>query len=116
MLQSISYILNALLGSGLFVTLLTIKSTKAKANANAKAVEIDNNRKLLDNFDSFIVQPLKTEVYELRQTIQNLQLAIKQIPSCPHADTCPVTDKLNQLHNPSPKPNQYPDPNHSPKP
>ena len=113
MLQSISYILNALLGSGLFVTLLTIKSTKAKANANAKAVEIDNTRKLLDNFDSFIVQPLKTEVYELRQTIQNLQQAIKQIPSCPHADSCPVSDKLNQLHNTSPitNPDTKPQPN-----
>ena len=97
MLEILSYILNAILGGGLVVTLATIKSTKSKASSEAKRVEIDNAQKLLDNFDTFIVQPLKTEVNELRKSVYRLQTAIKQIPSCPHADACPVSGKLAEL-------------------
>ncbi|MCQ2344387.1 MAG: hypothetical protein MJ002_05630 [Paludibacteraceae bacterium] len=98
MLQTISIILNAILSSGILVSLLTINSTRAKAKASAKSVEIDNAQRLLDNFDNFIVQPLKNQVNDLNNTIQDLQLAIKQIPSCPHSDACPVANKLAQLH------------------
>ncbi len=108
MYETISIILNALLSGGLVVTLVTIKSTRAKAKANAKAVEIDNARKLLDNFDTFIVQPLKTEVNELRDTIQSLQKAIRQIQSCPNADSCPVSDMLDGMSKPPAMPKQKP--------
>lgn len=50
MFETISVVMNALLSGGLVVTLVTLKSIKAKANANAKAVEIDNAGKLLENF------------------------------------------------------------------
>lgn len=40
--EIISLVLNLLLGSGMIVTLLTLKSTKAKAAADAKAAEINN--------------------------------------------------------------------------
>jgi rubrerythrin len=40
--EIISLILNLLLSSGMIVTLLTLKSTKAKAAADAKAAEINN--------------------------------------------------------------------------
>lgn len=40
--EIISLVLNLLLGSGMVVTLLTLKSTRAKAAADAKAAEINN--------------------------------------------------------------------------
>jgi archaellum component FlaC len=40
--EIISLILNLLLGSGMIVTLLTLKSTKEKAAADAKGAEINN--------------------------------------------------------------------------
>jgi dihydropteroate synthase len=40
--EIISLILNLLLGSGMIVTLFTLKSTKAKAAADARASEINN--------------------------------------------------------------------------
>lgn len=40
--EIISLILNLLLGSGMIVTLLTLKSTREKAAADAKAAEINN--------------------------------------------------------------------------
>ncbi len=98
MFETISVVMNALLSGGLVVTLVTLKSIKAKANANAKAVEIDNAGKLLENFENFIVKPLKTEVNELRSTIESLQAAIRQIKGCPHADGCPVAEHLQRLH------------------
>ena len=41
-IEIVSLILNLLLGSGMVVTLLTLKSAKKKAEADAKAAEINN--------------------------------------------------------------------------
>lgn len=40
--EIVSLVLNLLLGSGMIVTLLTLKSTREKAAADAKAAEINN--------------------------------------------------------------------------
>ena len=97
MLQIISLILNALLTSGMVVTLATIRSVRKRAKADAASAEIDNARRLVENFDSYIVKPLKDQVDELKTSVQNLQLAIRQISACPHRDSCPVTDMLDRL-------------------
>jgi len=97
MLQIISLILNALLTSGFLVTLFTLRSSRKKASAEARSAEIDNAEKLVDNFDNYIVKPLKTQVDELRMSVQNLQMAIRQIAACPHRENCPVVEKLDQL-------------------
>ena len=90
-------ILSLILTSGMVVTLVTLRSTRKKANAEAKSAEIDNAQRLVENFDNFIVKPLKTQVDELKNSVQNLQLAIRQISACPHRDSCPVTDMLDRL-------------------
>lgn len=41
-MEIVSLILNALLGGGLLVTLVTLRATKNKANADAKGSELDN--------------------------------------------------------------------------
>jgi len=101
MIQIISLILNALLTSGMIVTLFTIRATRKKATAEASSAEIDNAQKLVNDFDTFIVKPLKSQVDELRMSVQNLQMAIRQISFCPHRDSCPVVDKLDELQNPT---------------
>jgi len=65
MIQIISLILNALLTSGLLVTIFTIRATRKKASAEASSAEIDNAQKLVNDFDNFIVKPLKSQVDEL---------------------------------------------------
>ena len=94
----IAELIIAILSSGLIATLLTLKATRRKASAEAKTVEIDNAQKLLDNFDSYIVEPLKQEVNEVRNNLKNLQLAIAEVANCPLRDSCPVADRLDQLH------------------
>ena len=97
MLNLISLILNALLTSGMVVTLFTLRSTRKKAKAEAKSAEIDNAQRLVENFDTFIVKPLKDQVDELKNSVQILQMAIRQIGDCPHRNDCPVADMLDRL-------------------
>ena len=87
----------ATLSSGILATLITIKATRKKASAEARGVEIDNAQKLLDNFDTYIVEPLKQQVNELKKDFQVLQSAIAEISRCPLRDDCPVIDHLDRL-------------------
>ena len=86
-MNTLSIIINALLSGGLIVTLVTLKSTRRKA-------ELENEKTSLETFQTYIVEPLKTEVNELRQEIRTLNAAIARISSCPCADDCPVLDEL----------------------
>jgi len=88
MLELISLILNALFGGGLIISLATLKSTRKQAKQ-------DTDKSLVDNFNDYIVSPLKSEVNELRKSVNRLNRAISKISSCPHASTCPVRDALN---------------------
>ena len=94
-------ILSLILTSGIIVTLVTLRSTRKKAKAEAKSAEIDNAQRLVENFDTFIVKPLKDQVDELKNSVQTLQMAIRQIGDCPHRDSCPVTDMLDRLQEPA---------------
>ncbi|MCQ2351258.1 MAG: hypothetical protein MJ003_04715 [Paludibacteraceae bacterium] len=87
-------VIEALLGGALIVTLVTLKSTKKKAEEAVKSMELDNSKKLLDSFNEYIVEPLKKEVNGLRKDIKMLNKAIDRIQNCPHAANCPVRSEL----------------------
>ena len=95
----ITELILAALSSGVLAMLLTLRASRRKASAEAKSVEIDNAQKLLDNFDSYIVEPLKQEVNEIRENLRHLQMAINEVANCPLRDDCPVSVRLNELHN-----------------
>lgn len=92
--EIIRLIIEALMGGTLIVTLVTLRSTRKKAAEEARTIEIDNNQKLLSNFQSFIVEPLKKEVNALRKDVRRLNRAVDKIPACPHAAQCPVSRQL----------------------
>lgn len=92
--QMIHLAVDAILGGTLIVTLVTLRAKKKKANEEAKAVELDNNKKLLDSFIEYIVDPIKKEVNALRKDVRHLKRAIEKINDCPHATTCPVRTEL----------------------
>ena len=92
--EIIRIIIEAVLGGTLIVTLVTLRSTKKKASEEAKSMEIDNNKKLIDGFNEYIVEPLKKEVNGLRKDVRRLNRAIEKINDCPHAATCPVRNEL----------------------
>lgn len=92
--EIIRIIIEAILGGTLIVTLVTLRSTKKKASEEAKSMEIDNNKKLIDGFNEYIVEPLKKEVNGLRKDVRRLNRAIEKINDCPHAANCPVRREL----------------------
>ena len=59
MTEIIRIILEALMSGALVVTLVTLRSTKKKAAEQAKSIEIDNDKNIMQNFLEYIVEPLK---------------------------------------------------------
>lgn len=86
--------LDALLGGGLLVTMVTLRQTRRKAKGEADKLGIDNDRLLMDSFNSYIVEPLKKEVNALRKDVRRFSRAIERIASCSMADDCPVRREL----------------------
>lgn len=92
--EIIRLVIESVLGGTLIVTLVTLRSTKKKASEEAKSMEIDNLKKLIDGFNEYIVEPLKKEVNGLRKDVKTLNRAIARIQDCPHAGNCPVRSEL----------------------
>jgi flagellar basal body-associated protein FliL len=90
----ISLVLNLLFGGGLFMSLVTLKSERKKAESEAKGVEISNTEKLLETNNKYIVEPLKKEIYALRKDFRKLQQAVEKAIDCPYSDNCPVRNEL----------------------
>lgn len=110
MAEWIRTIVELLLTGGLIVTLVTLRSTRRKANAEADGVEKDNREKdmnlgeqYVNAFTKNIVDPLKAEMAELRQRVATLTDEVKELKdavqkanACPHADECPVLRRLQK--------------------
>ena len=92
--EIIRIIVEAVLGGTLIVTLVTLRSTKKKASEEAKSMEIDNEKNIMQNFLEFIVEPLKKEVNGLRKDVRKFTRAVEKINDCPHAADCPVRREL----------------------
>jgi hypothetical protein len=65
-----------------------------KADNRQKDMEL--GKMYVDEFRSNIADPLRQEVLELREQIDQLRNAIQRIDRCPHRDTCPVYDELRK--------------------
>lgn len=91
----ISSVLNLLLGGGLLVTIVTLRSQKAKAEEEAKGLALDNDKKVSEMVNEYFVEPLKKDITSLRRQVSRLTRAIEKIPSCPHSADCPVKEELN---------------------
>lgn len=85
-----SLLLNLLLGGSLLVTLVTLKSVKKKANAEAEGEEIENEKKAAEVMKEYIVEPLQGEIKKLRRSITRFEKAVERVSDCEHKDNCPV--------------------------
>lgn len=92
--QMIHLAVDAVLGGTLIVTLVTLRAKRKKANEEAKSIELDNNKKLMDSFNDYIVKPVTKEVSALRKDVRRFTRAIEKINDCPHAAKCPVRAEL----------------------
>lgn len=103
-------VFEALLTGSLIVTLVTLRSTRRKAKAEADGVEKDNRGKdmnlgeqYVNAFMKNIVEPLKEElaavkreVSDLKEEVKELKDAVQKANTCPHADECPVLHRLQK--------------------
>ncbi len=112
-MNSITTILLAIIGSSVISTpigvwlgsILTrdkykaeIDKLRAEVSSQLSAVkssELDNVRKANDLLVESIVTPLQKEISSLRRHVEKFRKAIEKIPSCPHADICPVSRQLS---------------------
>lgn len=92
--EILSLVLNLLLGGGLLVTLLTLRSTRKMADEQAKGAELDNDSKASSTLMEYVVKPLKVEMTSLRREITRFRNAIERIPECQYSTECPVKDSL----------------------
>lgn len=91
--EIITTVASFVLGGGL-MTMITIRATRKKANAEAKGSEIENEKYMSQTLMEYIVEPLKKELNALRKDVRKLQKAIDKISECPHSDNCPVRYQL----------------------
>lgn len=92
----ISLVLNALFSAGFIVSIVTLRETKRKAQAEVEAAKATNANTILETNQKYIVEPLKKEINGLRKTVSNLTRAINRINDCPHAIDCPIRAELQK--------------------
>ena len=95
-LTIISLILNAILSVSFITTIVTLRETKRKAQAEVEAAKTTNANSILETNQKYIVEPLKKEINALRKTVNQLTRAINRITDCPHAVDCPVRSELQR--------------------
>ncbi len=77
-----------------------INKLRAEVAAKLSAVnsnELDNVRKANELLVDTVVTPLKKEMESLRRYVDKFRKAIEKIPSCPHANECPVSRQLSSF-------------------
>lgn len=96
-------IIDALLGGGLLVTLVTLGSTRKKAQADARqanaaatAGEVEGAERLLKAYEQYIIAPIRVELLTIRNEVQNQNKALAQTAKCSHVGSCPVVAELRE--------------------
>ena len=75
----------------------SLRAEVQKKLAGVKDNELENVRKANDILIEGIVTPLRKEINSLRRDVDKFRKAVEKIPSCAHADNCPVSRQLQKL-------------------
>lgn len=106
LITSVTAVVSAPLGAWLGAKLQSQKSKAEidslraevqKKLAGVKDSELENVRKANDILIDGIVTPLRKEINSLRRDVDKFRKAVEKIPSCAHADNCPVSRQLQKL-------------------
>ena len=106
LITSVTAVVSAPLGAWLGAKLQSQKSKAEidslraevqKKLAGVKDSELENVRKANDILIEGIVTPLRKEINSLRRDVDKFRKAVEKIPSCAHADNCPVSRQLQKL-------------------
>lgn len=78
------------------VQLAKLKQELEMQSSEVKAGELENVRQANNILMETVVEPLRQEVEQLRYEVDRLNVALGQIPVCPHAPSCPITRQLRR--------------------
>ena len=92
----VSEIVNVLLSGGLLLTLLKLKSYRKQAAAESKSAELAADQTALQQFQEYVVTPLKKEVSSLRCEVRKFRRAVDRIQDCEYKERCPVNEHLRK--------------------
>lgn len=62
--------------------------------ADNRQKEMNLSKDYVQEWRTFIAEPLQHEVSQLRDEVKQLRNAIQRTDRCPHRDSCPVYDEL----------------------
>jgi hypothetical protein len=96
LLEIISLVLNALLGGGLIVTVVTLKSARKKANEEAKSAALTNMENAADILMESIVEPLRQDLKTNTNEVRKLRKAIEKGYECEYHVACPILHELQR--------------------
>jgi hypothetical protein len=81
---------------GVFGGMRLKKANEKKAEAEAEAVEIDNDEKAAKIMLDYVVEPLKKEITAIRREISKLRKAVEKANECAYSNDCPVRRELQK--------------------
>lgn len=64
--------------------------------ADNRQKDMNLSKDYVTEFRTYIAEPLRREVGELRQEVAQLRHAIQAIDACAHRDSCPVINELQR--------------------
>lgn len=94
-MEIISLIANVLFGGGLIVTLLTLRSTKKKAGAEAKSKELDNVQEAITIWRE-MAESLKLELQSSRENYAEMTKQVERL-KCAVTRLTTVNNKMVKL-------------------
>jgi len=69
---------------------------RRKSSAEVESIKADTSKKLLTDYDQFIVKPLQSQVANLLAEVQRLNILIESISECPNNQNCPIRKNKHQ--------------------
>ena len=64
--------------------------------SDVRSRELDNDKKAINMIMELVVEPLRRDMKLLQDKLDLFTYAIERIPTCPHADNCPVEYELRR--------------------
>lgn len=64
--------------------------------SDVRSRELDNDKKAINMIMELVVEPLRRDMKLLQEKLDIFTYAIERIPTCPHADSCPVEYELRR--------------------
>lgn len=64
--------------------------------SDVRSRELDNDKKAINMIMELVVEPLRRDMKLLQDKMDLFTYAIEKIPTCPHADICPVEYELRR--------------------